>query len=61
MTIGATGSLLLSIAMLAAIVLLVFGIKMTRKVEDRRRGVLMIVAALVLIANVLIWTWPMPV
>ena len=46
----------LSIAMIAAFVLIAGGIKLMLGPEDRRRGVLMIVAATVLIANVLIWT-----
>jgi len=58
MTFGTTSALILSIAMAAAFVLLVGGIKLTLRAGDRRRGMLMIVAALVLAANVLIWTWP---
>ena len=46
----------LALAMIAAIVLIIFGVKLAARGDDRKRGVLMIVAALVLIANVLIWT-----
>ena len=46
----------LALAMIAAFVLIFFGTKLALRGEDRQRGVLMVVAALVLIANVLIWT-----
>ena len=52
-TIAAT---LMSIAMLAAFVLIGFGVKFALKAEHRKQGVLMLVAGLVLVANVLIWT-----
>ncbi len=44
----------LALAMIAAVILAIGGLKMVRK--DRQRGLLMIAAALVLFANVLIWT-----
>ncbi len=50
------GATALSIAMIAAFVLIAGGIKLMLGRNDRKRGVLMIVAALVLIGNVLIWT-----
>ena len=46
----------LAMAMIAAFVLIIFGAKLTLRRDDRKRGVLMVVAAVVLIANVLIWT-----
>ena len=46
----------LAVAMIAAGILLVFGIRLVRRPNERQRGLLMIAAALVLIANVLIWT-----
>ena len=46
----------LALAMIAAFVLIIFGLKLALRGEDRKRGVLMVLAALVLIANVLIWT-----
>jgi len=58
MEISTLGSVALSLAMIAAFLLLVAGIRLALKPEERRRGVLMIVAALVLFANVLIWTFP---
>jgi high-affinity Fe2+/Pb2+ permease len=46
----------MAIAMLAAFLLIFGGIKLAMRKQDRGRGVLMIVAALVLVGNVLIWT-----
>ena len=50
------GAVLLSIAMLAAFVLAGGGIWMISKRRDVRKGVLMLVASLVLLGNVLVWT-----
>ena len=50
---------LLSIAMLAAFGLMIGGVVLIRRGE-RKKGVLMIVAAAVLVGNVLIWTVPGP-
>ncbi len=58
MKIGTFASVALSIAMIAAFTLLVGGVKLALKHQERRRGVLMIVAGLVLAGNVLIWAWP---
>ena len=49
-------SLALTLAMIAAIALLIGGVTLVRRAQDRKRGALMIVAALVLVGNVLIWT-----
>jgi len=49
--LGATG-----LAATAAILLAVAGAKLALKRESRGRGVLMIVAAAVLVMNVMIWT-----
>jgi len=49
-------SLALTLAMIAAMALLIGGIALVRRPRDRKRGALMIVAALVLLGNVLIWT-----
>ena len=46
----------MAIAMVAAFLLIVGGIKLARRKEDRGRGLLMIVAAAVLVMNVAIWT-----
>jgi len=45
----------LALAMIAAFLLAVFGAKLARG-ADRKRGILMLVAAAVLVGNVLIWT-----
>jgi hypothetical protein len=49
---------LLSITVLGALALAIGGVWRIAKLRDRTKGVLMIVAALVLIGNVLIWTMP---
>ena len=46
----------LSIAMLASLVLIGFGIKFALGTEHRKNGRLMVIAGVVLFANVLIWT-----
>ena len=50
------GALAMAVAMLAAFALLFVGVRQSLRPEDRKRGVLMIVAAAVLIANVVILT-----
>ena len=52
----AFSSAVLAIAMVAAILLLVTGAMLARAGQTRVRGILMIVAALVLVMNVMIWT-----
>ena len=42
--------------MIAAFVLTAGGVKLALSQEDRKRGLLMIAAAAVLVANVLVWT-----
>ena len=46
----------LALAMIAAFLLLAGGAKLATHRDTRRRGLLMIVAALVLVTNVMIWT-----
>ena len=46
----------MAVAMLAACLLIIGGIKLAMRKADRGRGILMIVAALVLVGNVVIWT-----
>ena len=46
----------MAIAMLAAFVLVLGGVKLLRSRDSRGKGVLMLVAAAVLVGNVLIWT-----
>ena len=49
-------SIALALAMIAAFLLIFGGVKLVRDRQNRTRGVLMIVAALVLVMNVTIWT-----
>jgi hypothetical protein len=51
--------LTLSLLMLGAIVLTLGGIAQVRKPTERKRGVLMLIAALVLFANALLWGLPL--
>lgn len=46
-----------TIAMFAALTLAVFGARLTWRGPERKKGMLMLVMATVLIANVAIWTW----
>ena len=46
----------MAVAMLAAFVLAAGGVKLALSSQNRSRGLLMIVAAAVLVGNVLIWT-----
>ena len=53
------GQTALALAMIAAFVLGVFGTRLAVRnvgAGDRRQGVLMVVAAAVLVGNVLVWT-----
>ncbi|GLR48435.1 hypothetical protein [Sphingomonas astaxanthinifaciens] len=51
-----TAATLMSIAMLAAFVLLGFGARLAFRPATRKQGGLMVVAGIVLVANVLVWT-----
>ncbi len=46
----------MALAMIAAILLVAGGIKLALNPQTRGRGALMILAALVLVMNVMIWT-----
>ena len=46
----------MTLAMIAAFVLAIGGVRLAMRKDDRKRGLLMIVAALVLVGNVLILT-----
>lgn len=50
----------LSILMLAGFALSAGGVYLIAKKRDHKRGLLMIVAALVMFANVAIWQVPLP-
>lgn len=49
---------LLSVAMMAVVALIWGGVSLYRRGSDRRRATLMLLAALVLFGNILVWTWP---
>ena len=46
----------MALAMIAAFVLAIGGVRLAMREGDRKRGILMVVAAAVLVGNVLIWT-----
>ena len=50
------GSAAMAIAMIAAFLLVIGGFRLAGRKEDRGRGILMIGAAAVLVANVVVWT-----
>ena len=50
------GSAALAVTMIAAMMLLIFGVRFALRPEDRRRGLLMIACGIIFIGNVLIWT-----
>ena len=54
--LSTTASAALAITMFAAILLLVFGVKLARQPDDRQRGLLMIACGIIFIGNVLLWT-----
>jgi hypothetical protein len=49
-------SVAMTLAMIAAFLLLIGGVKLAIDRQSRMRGVLMITAALVIVTNVMIWT-----
>jgi high-affinity Fe2+/Pb2+ permease len=49
-------ALAMTFAMIAGFLLLAGGVKLALHRETRGRGILMIIAALVLVMNVMIWT-----
>ena len=46
----------MALAMIAAFLLVAVGVKLALGRNDRKRGLLMIAAAAVLVGNVLVWT-----
>ena len=54
--LGTVASAALAVTMIAAILLLVFGVRLAMRPDDRQRGLLMIAAGIVIFTNVLIWT-----
>ena len=53
---GTISSGALAVGMIAAFLLVAGGIHMIRRGEHRQQGWLMLVAAMVLVGNVLVWT-----
>lgn len=53
---GSVASAALAITMIAAMLLLIFGIRLAMRPDDRQRGLLMIACGIIFIGNVLIWT-----
>ena len=49
-------SVAMTLAMIAAFLLLIGGLKLAIDRQSRLRGVLMITAAIVIVTNVMIWT-----
>jgi len=54
--VGSVASAALAITMIAAMLLLIFGIRLAMRPDDRQRGLLMIACGIIFIGNVLIWT-----
>lgn len=50
-----TASTLMSIVMLAAFALLLFGARLAIRGTHRKQGLLMVLVAVILVANVLVW------
>ena len=46
----------LAITMIAAALLLIFGVRLALRPADRQRGLLMVACGIIFIGNVLIWT-----
>ena len=49
-------SLTMAFAMIASLLLIAGGIKLSLARQTRKRGILMVVAAAVIVMNVMIWT-----
>lgn len=53
-------SIVLSVAMVAVFALIAGGIYLWRSKGDRQKGLLMVAAGIVILANVMIWSVPPP-
>ncbi len=53
---GNIASAALAITMIAAILLLIFGVRLAMRPDERQRGLLMIACGIIFVVNVLIWT-----
>ena len=54
--LGSFASGALAVTMIAAMLLLIFGVRLALRPADRQRGLLMIACGIIFIGNVLIWT-----
>jgi hypothetical protein len=54
--LGTIASTALAITMIAAALLIIFGIRSLKMADGRQRGLLMIACGIIFIGNVLIWT-----
>lgn len=52
--------MLLSLAVLAVFALLFGGVRLILRKTERTKGVLMLIAAFVILANLWLWSWPLP-
>ena len=50
------GSAALAVTMIAAMLLLLFGMRLALRTAGRQRGLLMIACGIIFVGNVLIWT-----
>ena len=55
-SLSSIASAALAITMIAAILLLIFGMKLALRPVDRQRGLLMIACGIIFVGNVVIWT-----
>ena len=53
---GNIASAALAMTMMAAALLLIFGVRLALRPADRQRGLLMIACGIIFIGNVVIWT-----
>ena len=52
--------MLLSLSVLAVFALVYGGVRLISGGQQRGKAVLMLIAALVILGNILIWSWPLP-
>ena len=54
--LNSIASAALMVTAVAAILLLIFGVKLALQPDERKRGLLMIACGIIFVGNVLIWT-----
>ena len=52
--------ILMSLAVLAVFALVYGGVRLILRGAERRKGALMLIAAFVILGNVILWSWPLP-